>query len=484
MPTTAGSHALVSDTTTWSLSWPQDPIASGTVDCALTPATGSTATLAAGASVYVEIYDFETVQVPSTSTVLVAEAIGAGDPVFTNIAVSTFPDGFFFDSLIPTVQSGGALVPVAQVTNSASVTLTWNSSLVDTKNQTVYWSSATGGQQTATPSVLGEWTSPPLTSDTVFAVAVVAQSTGGEPLTAALVTGVSVQNPALVASSVTTGTATVTGTASITGALTANGITATGVTVNGTLTANGVSVNGAVTAASATLSGSLTAASATLSGGMTVGGQLSGNGSASLANLTVSGGLNVRSAPVAMIGAGTLLWTGSSIGTQTVYAPTDGFAFIQINGPGDNGKSSFTYGAVNTFGTWFNVLGGTVGSFGPGWQDQMDANTQSACIPIPRGTYWYYSAYTWDASQLPSPVYIYWIPLGAGPSGEQIRTLTETETAERGLTPPPPPDIDMASVQGGREKAAEAFVARLAKAVGTDLDGKTREKLAAELLRL
>jgi hypothetical protein len=124
MPTTAGSHAVVSDTTTWSLAWPQQPITSGTVDCALTPQTGGTATLAAGASVYVEIYDFQTVQVPSTSTVLVTETIGNGTPAFTNIAVSTFPDGFFFDSLTVNTGSAGALVPVAQVVKGSGVTLT------------------------------------------------------------------------------------------------------------------------------------------------------------------------------------------------------------------------------------------------------------------------------------------------------------------------------------------------------------------------
>src|SRR5256714_5513636 len=284
-PSTKNVKTEVSDTTTWSFTGPSSVIASGTADYVLAPATGSSATLPAGHSVYVQIYDFETVPTPSTSTVTVEEDLVAVDPTFTTFTVSTFPDGFFFDSLIPTVQSGSALVPVAQVVTGATVTLTWNSSVVDVKAQTVYYSNATSGQQTATPSVLGEWASPPLTSDTVFAVSVVAQRAGGEPLTAALQTAVAVQNPALVAASIITGTATVTGNETIGGSLTANGITATGVQVNGSLSAGGATVSGALSAGSASVSGSLTAGATTVNGAL----------SASSAN--VSGNVQAGSPP-------------------------------------------------------------------------------------------------------------------------------------------------------------------------------------------
>jgi hypothetical protein len=241
-PTTEGVKAEVSDTTTWTFSGPSSVITSGTADYVLGPATGSTATLAAGASVYVEIYDFETVRVVSTSSVEIAEAIGTSEPVFTSFDVSTFPDGFSFDGLTVNVPSGSALVPVAQVPAGTAVTLTWNSSVVDTASQTVYWSNATAGQQQKTPTKLGEWSTPPLTSDTVFVVVVKAQGSGDEPLEAALATGVSVQNPALVAGSVETPELTA-GSAAVNGPLTANGV----------LTADEAFVEGSIQASRATV---------------------------------------------------------------------------------------------------------------------------------------------------------------------------------------------------------------------------------------
>ncbi|MDQ3934190.1 MAG: hypothetical protein M3340_06115, partial [Actinomycetota bacterium] len=259
-PTTEGVKTLVSDTTTWSFA--ASPVTSGTADYVLAPASGSTATLAAGASVWVEIYDFQTVPTPSTSQVTIAEVIAGGDPAFTYPQVSTFPDGFFFDSLTVNLASGSTLVPVAQVGEGTGVTLTWNSSVVDTQKQTVYWSSATAGQQQATPIKLGEWSTPPdqpLTSDTVFVVVVEVDGPGDEPLPpVSLATSVSVQNPALVASSVQTGTLTATGAATVGGTLGVTGtLTATGAaTVGGTL-----GVTGALTA-----SGGLTASAPSAGG--------------------------------------------------------------------------------------------------------------------------------------------------------------------------------------------------------------------------
>ncbi|MDQ3934048.1 MAG: hypothetical protein M3340_05385 [Actinomycetota bacterium] len=292
MPTTQGVKTLVSDTTRWSFTGPSSPVTSGTADYVLAPRAGGV-TLAAGASIYVEIYDFQTVTVPGTSTIDVAEVVGGGDPEFTSFAVSTFPDGFFFDSLTVNVRQGSALVPVAQVPSGAGITLTWNSSLANTASQTVYWSSATAGQQKATPSKLGEWSTPqgaPLTSDTVFVVVVTAQTTGGEPLTASLATAVSVQNPALVAASVQTGTLTASG------PVTANGgLTASQATVNGPLTASGATVNGALTASGAiAANGGLTASAATVNGALTASGAVAANGGLTASQATVSGALTAN----------------------------------------------------------------------------------------------------------------------------------------------------------------------------------------------
>ena len=302
MPTTAGSHAIVSDTTDWHLAWPDQPVTSGTVDCLLTPKPGN-ASLAAGASVYVTVYDFQTVQVPSTSTVIVAETIGQGDPAFTNINVSTFPDGFYFDGLTVNVGPASALVPVAQVLQGAAVTLTWNSSVVDPKNQTVYWSSATGGQQHATPTKLGEWSTPagrPLTSDTVFAVVIQAAGPGDEPLTASLATAVSVQNPALVAASASVGGALTADSGTLTNALSAGSaavkgaLTADSGTLTNALTAGSAAVKGALTADSGTLTNALTAGSATINGNISAVGNLGVHGYSPTAGLPPNWGGGVH----------------------------------------------------------------------------------------------------------------------------------------------------------------------------------------------
>ncbi|MDQ3934047.1 MAG: hypothetical protein M3340_05380 [Actinomycetota bacterium] len=294
-PTTEGVKTLVSDTTIWSFTGPASPIASGTADYVLAPASGGTATLATGASVWVQIYDFETVPLPSTSQITVAEVIAGGDPAFTYPQVSTFPDGFYFDSLTVNVGVPSALVPVAQVVSGSEVTLTWNSSVVDTAQQTVYWSSPTAGQQHATPTKLGEWASPPLAGDTVFAVVVTAEDTGDEPLTAALATAVSVQNPAVVASSVQTGGLTVSGDAVVAGTLAASrGLTASAAEVSGEMTVNAaftaygaVTTNGPVAA-----NGGLTASQAVVEGPLTAYELLS-----AAAGLTVEGGSWFASGP-------------------------------------------------------------------------------------------------------------------------------------------------------------------------------------------
>jgi hypothetical protein len=145
-----------------------------------------------------------------------------------------------------------------------------------------------------------------------------------------------------------------------------------------------------------------------------------------------------------MIGQGTLLWSGTSIGTTAVKAVTAGFAVVQVNGPGDNSKSSFAYGSVYTIDTWFTVLGGTVGSFGPGWSDVMNNNYNSSCIPIAGNTTWYFAAANPAGSQADSPIFVYWFPLGEAPDGEETATvLSEAESA--GLDMPPAPEIGASS---------------------------------------
>lgn len=281
--TTAGILTTSNDTVNWNIIAPPSPVTSGTATYTLQPSSGSPFSLPAGASVVVQIFGFQTLTVPGNSTINIKEMTSA--PSFTSFIVTTFPTGFYFNSLAATVQSGSSLVPVAQIKTGSTVTLTWNSSVVDTSAFTIYYSNASSGQQTAKPSDIGEWTSPALSCDTVFTVAVTISAEGGQPLTAAMTTSVSVQNPSLVATSITTGTATVTGAASIGGVLSANAITSTGVTVNGALSSSSAAVSGAVTAGSVGVSNGLTAASANVSGALTTG---SANVSGALTANTIS----------------------------------------------------------------------------------------------------------------------------------------------------------------------------------------------------
>ena len=202
-PTTAGITTAVSDTTNWIVNGPSGTVTSGPATYTLQPATGQYVSLAAGASVIVQIFDIQTNTIPGNSTVKIKEMTTA--IALTSFLVTTFPAGFYFNGLAATVQNenGSSLVPVAQVNTGSTVTLTWNSSVVDLNAFTIYYSNATQGQQPTEPSEIGEWTSPPLSSDTVFTVAVTTSVEGGQRLTASMTTAVSVRNPSLVADDIT-----------------------------------------------------------------------------------------------------------------------------------------------------------------------------------------------------------------------------------------------------------------------------------------
>jgi hypothetical protein len=403
-PTTTDVKTLVSDTTTWTFTGPSSVVTSGTADYVLSPATGTTATLAAGDSLYVEIYDFQTVPLPNTSTVKVKEEIGGVDPVFTTFAVSTFPDGFFFDSLTVNVPSGSGLVPVAQVASGTGITLTWNSSVVDTANQTVFWSSATGGQQQATPETLGEWSTPPaspLTSDTVFLVVVTAEGSGDEPLTASLATSVSVQNPTIVAASITAGSA------SVTGALQAGSAT-----VSAGLTAGSARIDGGLGA------GSVTAASASLSGALSAGSVSTGSG-------TFASGLQATQATVSVLGA---LSTLDSKG-GTYLAHTDVLVI---------GTIAATGGAPGVGWIEGRTLGETVAV--PGVRTSSEWSPGSFLLPVPAGQ---------SCALIPVPFYVlsmppvsFWaVPLGSPPPGKPVLEY---------VGPPPTPSVQLPEeLQGG-----------------------------------
>jgi hypothetical protein len=204
-PTTQGIQTAVSDSANWQVIAPWGTITSGTATFTLQPVTGSSGPLKPGQSLVVQIYSFQTIVAPATASVLIKEKIG-GNATTGGFDVTTYPYGFYFNGLIATVLSGGNFVPVAQVPNPSKVTLVWNSSVVDSGAFTIYYSNATRGQRQDSPQYAGQWTTPEaITSDTVFTVSVNVITTGGAPLTAAMSVSVAVQNPDLVAKSLTSG---------------------------------------------------------------------------------------------------------------------------------------------------------------------------------------------------------------------------------------------------------------------------------------
>jgi len=299
--------------------------------------------------------------------------------------------------------------------------------------------------------------------------------------------GITVANPVLNPTSVTvSGTLGVTGTSTLgttnTGTLTSSGATVTGALQAGSLSTGGtLNVTGTATTGQATVNGVLTVNGGSTLSGATVNGQLTGTGSASLANLTVRG-LTGSSGRVALLGTGTMLAQGTNVANTQIYAQTDGFAIANVLTPGDNGKSSFAYGYIYTVGTWFQVLGGTVGSFGSGWSDVMNNNPNAITIPIPAGTYWQYAGANAGGNQRDSAIQIWWFPVGASSSGEQ--TFRRVSEEEAGELQAPPPIPDFSAFIRTREEAALEFVERLALAFEATLEEEVRHELSQLLRRL
>ena len=363
-PTTAGITTAVSDPTTWTVVGPASPVTSGTATYTLEPVTGTDVSLDAGASVVVQLFQIQTNPTPGNSTIGIKEIV-AGKPGFTNFQVTTFPTGFYFTGLIPTVQSGSALVPVAQITTGSTVTLVWNSSVVDTAAFTIYYSNAEQGQQTAKPSDVGEWTTGPLTSDTVFTAVVQVSVTGGQPLTAALMTSVAVQNPSLVAASINAGRATVSGAASIGGPLTANAITATGLTVNGTTSVGNFTSSGTVTVPGQSTLGTLSVTGQTTLGAVSA-------QAVNAASLSTSGNINA---------SGTVIATNAQISFGQVVSANIGDSFTYNNqrmswyGVGWFQDPWFGYGPT----AWFSGYGG-IKLFTGGTQPAFTIDYHGNCV--------------------------------------------------------------------------------------------------------
>lgn len=478
---TANIGTSVSDTTNWQVQSP-GTITSGPATYTLQPKTGSSVSIAPGASVVVEIIDFPTVENYGNTTISIKETVGSTIN-FTSFLVTTFPAGFYFNGLSATVLNGSQLTPVAQVATGATVTLVWNSSVVQLASFNIYYSNAAQGQQQATPSDTGIWTSPPLSADTVFTIVVTVTVPGGSPLTAALSTAVAVQNPSLIAASVTAATATVNGQLTVSGNTQANAIAATGLAVNGAATTGDLTASGTLSvpnqsnlgtvAVSNNLNvtnngtlGSLNVSGAATTGALTAS-SISAN-SASLSNVTING-FNAAGGRVAMLNNAQVITPGISPNWQGYTAPTDGFVIAYIGYPSSYTDGCICWGWGQANGVTLGVTGGNVGFFGPAWSSYMCSNPQSFTLPVSAGNNFYIKVQQGTAGQQSNaPYQFYWVPLGAGSVSAAPQQLAEIG-----------PDFVPVPETGSqiRHNIGDKFVEALEQFTGKKIDGETKKKL-------
>ena len=401
---TGGVLTSVNDPVNWTFTGPPSPITNGSATYLLSPAAGTPYSLPAGASVVVQIFGFQTMPVPGNSTLDIKELIVSLPPAYCSFIVSTFPTGFYFNGLAASVANGSTLTPIAQVNTGSTVTLTWNSSVVDSDAFTIYYSNAVNGQQTEHPADIGEWTSPALSSDTVFTVAVTISAQGGQPLTASMSTGVSVQNPSLVAAGITTGTATVTGAASIGGTLTAHAMTATAATVNGTVAADALSANSASISGQLNTSG-LSASTATITGN-TNAQNVSAGGTLTVAGVSTFNGEAVAGSTVSMMQS----WAAISM-EHTYTADTDGFVVGVVGYPTQSYTLCGTQIGGYLNGSCMMVATGGNLVFSNG-QSGFNSWGSPNCLtmPVPKGST--FMLHVVNGGDIDAPTYGYWIPLG------------------------------------------------------------------------
>jgi hypothetical protein len=395
----------VSDPTDWQIQSP-GTVTSGPATYTLQPQTGSSVSLAAGASVIVEIFDFPTILNPGNSNIAIKEV--AGGIGFATFEVTTFPTGFYFNGLSATIQSGSQLLPIAQVGAGASIILVWNCSIVDLASIAIFYSNAAQGQQKAIPTVAGLWTSPALSADTIFTVVVMVSVAGGSPLTAALSTSVAVQNPALIAASITAGQATVSGPTLLNGTL--------GVTGNsnlGNLNAVNLGVSAATNLADTGVNGSLTVNGASSLAAATVNSSL-----AVLGLATLTGGLQLGG-PLAALQTPVQIQPGSY-----GAAATDGFI---------SGYTFYPYGQSLVPPVWYTISA-TSGNITQeafaitiplfdghaNYQGQI-FQSGSFLLPVQKGNSFEIS--TNSTPNINPNIIFYWIPLGASATPEEMAAL-------------------------------------------------------------
>ena len=362
MSATGGIQTDVSDSVNWQVTGPSSTITSGPAAYTLGPATGSSVTIAAGASVNLQVYDISVNSAFGITTVAVKEMIGS-TAGFANFDVTKFPYGFYFNGLTATVPSGSSLVPVAQVGYNTPVTLVWNASVVDTSAFTIFYAT-NAGQQQASVTTLGEWVSPNLTRDTVFTLEVTVDVVGGQPATFALTTSVAVQQPDVMAH-----TLDVAGGASIGGTLDGHQINATEVDVAGSLN-------------------------------VTSGGQPN-----STANISV---------PLTVNGSTRMIQGATQVQAGTYTATTDGLVIGYVT---NQSKPIYCWGwiAGSCGAVSVQATGGEVTIYASGGGGNSSVMSSTFVLPVMQGVAFSLSAGAFSGTYEPAAPYTFWfVPIGAG----------------------------------------------------------------------
>jgi hypothetical protein len=440
-PSTATIGTSVSNNTDWQVQSPGAPITSGPATYTLAPRTGSAAVINAGASVVVEIFDFPTVEDPGSTVITVKETI-SNTIALTSFQVTTFPSGFFFNSLIATAKTGSQLLPVAQVVAGATVTLIWNSSVVSLASFVIYYSSASQGQQTASPTDTGSWTSPPLTSDTVFTVVVTVSVADGEPLTAAMTTGISVQNPALIAASIAAGQAAISGDTALAGA-----ISVSGPSTLAALTAVSAQITGdqGLTTPNATVQTQFNAPGKANIGSLDVAGPLAAAGPLNVAGdfvasgpAALTGGLSAAVGNVSLLSGIVQIEPGS-------YSPstTDALVVGYCGAPETFDEMCIwrIYGATSV--AYVRSMGGMVGAFSRDWKPWKFQNYGSFLLPVPKGYSFFIAADQSIHTRVDVPVLFWWIPFGKSPAPTRVGDAPAPQEPLDGVEQSSPPTASL-----------------------------------------
>lgn len=366
-------------------------VTSGTATIKLLSQTGVPINFPPGSTLILELYQIQTITEPGSTTISITENYADNSEGYSSFGLTTFPDGFYFNSLSANIPSGSTFAPIAQVPANTPITLLWNGSASVVESYTIYQSSPTGQLPPVNPAKLGEWTSPPITDDTVFTICIAAKVEGGTPLVASLSVAVSVQNPQpILGSASVLGDLTVKGNTQLS-TVNATAITATSLsTGSGPVQAGSVNSSGNVQAGSFSTSGSLSSGAATL-GSATVNGNTNLNGLVAL-----GGNLQAMQQPIQLM-------SSTANGTQKFTYKTDGIVIgvIQSTGPApyhQGGAITVSYGPVIASATGMNM---------------GDSNTflaGSLLLPVPANTQFSVTfAQFWDYA----PAFVaYFLPLG------------------------------------------------------------------------